>query len=73
MRRADVVVAGAGILGFWAASELGRFLTQDLSWRWTLYVNLVFAAIAVAGALIYMRSSMPSIRPRLGVIALSAD
>ena len=40
-------------------------LTQYLSWRWTLYVNLIFAAIAVAGALIYMRSNRPATRPRI--------
>ncbi len=30
---------------------LGGFLTTYASWRWTLLVNLVFAAIGVAGAL----------------------
>ncbi|MBE7187024.1 DHA2 family efflux MFS transporter permease subunit [Jatrophihabitans endophyticus] len=30
---------------------LGGFLTEYASWRWTLYVNLVFAAIAFIGAL----------------------
>ena len=44
---------------------LGGVLTQYLSWRWTLYVNLVFAVIAVAGALAYMRSSRPAHRPRM--------
>ena len=43
---------------------LGGLLTQYLSWRWTLYVNLLFAAIAVAGALAYMHTSPPGIRPR---------
>jgi MFS family permease len=46
---------------------LGGFLTQDLSWRWTLYVNLVFAAVALAGALVYMRGSTPARRPRIDV------
>jgi MFS family permease len=45
------VAAGGGAVGL----ILGGVLTQYLSWRWTLYVNLVFAAIAVAGALMYMR------------------
>ncbi len=38
---------------------LGGVLTQYFSWRWTLYVNLVFAAIALAGTLslmVHMRS-----------------
>src|ERR1700755_3689622 len=29
---------------------LGGFLTECLSWRWCLYVNVILAAIAVAGA-----------------------
>jgi EmrB/QacA subfamily drug resistance transporter len=55
------VAAGGGGVGL----ILGGVLTQYLSWRWTLYVNLVFAAIAVAGALAYMRSSRPASRPRM--------
>jgi EmrB/QacA subfamily drug resistance transporter len=55
------VAAGGGAVGL----ILGGVLTQYLSWRWTLYVNLVFAALAVAGALAYIRSSRPDIRPRM--------
>src|SRR6266853_3331621 len=40
------VAAGGGGVGL----ILGGVLTRYLSWRWTLYVNLVFAAVAVAGA-----------------------
>jgi EmrB/QacA subfamily drug resistance transporter len=29
---------------------LGGLLTEYLTWRWTLYVNLVFAALSLAGA-----------------------
>src|SRR5262249_17039943 len=29
---------------------LGGFLTEYLSWRWCLYVNVVLAGVAVAGA-----------------------
>lgn len=47
---------------------LGGFLTQDLSWRWTLYVNLVFAALAVAGALALIRETAPSARPRIDIL-----
>ena len=43
---------------------LGGVLTQYVSWRWTLYVNLVFAAIAVAGALAFMRD-LPASPPRM--------
>ncbi len=55
------VAAGGGGVGL----ILGGLLTQYLSWRWCLYVNLVFAAIAVAGALAYIRGSRPAIRPRM--------
>jgi EmrB/QacA subfamily drug resistance transporter len=55
------VAAGGGAVGL----ILGGVLTQYLSWRWTLYVNLVFAAIAVGGALIWIRTSRPDVRPRM--------
>ena len=55
------VAGGGGAVGL----ILGGVLTEYLSWRWTLYVNLVFAAIAVTGALVYMRGSRPAIRPRM--------
>src|SRR6202161_2728653 len=55
------VAVGGGAVGV----ILVGVLTQYLSWRWTLYVNLVFAAIAVAGALTYMRSNRPDTRPQI--------
>lgn len=33
---------------------LGGFLTQYLSWRWCLYVNLAFALPAAAGVLAFV-------------------
>ncbi len=33
---------------------VGGVLTQYLSWRWCLYVNVAFAAIAIAGALRFL-------------------
>ena len=50
--------AGVGLI-------LGGVLTQYLSWRYTLYVNLIFAAVAIAGALAWIRASRPATRPRL--------
>jgi EmrB/QacA subfamily drug resistance transporter len=55
------VAAGGGGIGL----ILGGLLTQYLSWRYCLYVNLVFAAIAVAGALAYIRTGRPAVRPRM--------
>jgi EmrB/QacA subfamily drug resistance transporter len=55
------VAAGGGAVGL----ILGGVLTEYLNWRWTLYVNLIFAAIAVAGALVYMHTPRPTERPRM--------
>jgi EmrB/QacA subfamily drug resistance transporter len=57
------VAAGGGAVGL----ILGGLLTEYLSWRWTLYVNLVFAGIAVAGALVYIPTRRPATRPRMDV------
>jgi EmrB/QacA subfamily drug resistance transporter len=60
--------AGVGLI-------LGGVLTQYLSWRYTLYVNVLFAAAAIAGALVYIRASRPVTRPRLdwpGTVLASA-
>jgi EmrB/QacA subfamily drug resistance transporter len=46
-------VAGSGAA---VGLLLGGILTQYLSWRWCLYVNLLFAAIAVFGALMLMEN-----------------
>jgi EmrB/QacA subfamily drug resistance transporter len=46
---------------------LGGALTQYLSWRWTLYVNLVFAGVAfTGGALLLKRQPSPG-KPRLDI------
>lgn len=46
---------------------LGGMLTEWLSWRWCLYVNLLFAAAAVAGAVALLPDSRGRQRPRLDV------
>jgi EmrB/QacA subfamily drug resistance transporter len=57
-------IAGAGgAIGL----LLGGALTEYLSWRWTLYVNLIFAGVAfTGGALLLTRQPSPA-RPRLDV------
>ena len=43
---------------------LGGVLTQFLSWRWCLYVNVLLALVAVGGALTFLRSQSrdPSVK-----------
>jgi EmrB/QacA subfamily drug resistance transporter len=55
------VAAGGGGIGL----ILGGLLTQYLSWRYCLYVNLVFAVIAVAGALAYIHTRRPAAGPQM--------
>src|SRR5215467_4277499 len=53
---------------------LGGVLTEYLSWRWCLYVNLVFAAVSGVGASVLLRRQTSPDRPRLdipGVLAVS--
>jgi len=44
------IAAAGGAVGL----LLGGALTEYLSWRWTLYVNLVFAGVALAGGLLLL-------------------
>ena len=62
-----------GIFGALAGSGsavgllLGGALTEYLSWRWCLYVNLAFAGLAVAGALALIHNARPAQRARVDV------
>lgn len=54
---------------------LGGVLTEYLSWRWTLYINLLFAGVAFTGAAMLLRRQVAGGRPRLdvpGALAVSA-
>ncbi len=54
---------------------LGGLLTQTLSWRYCMYVNLVFASVAVVGALVLVANVRPAVRPPLdvpGTLAVSS-
>jgi MFS family permease len=44
------IAGGGGAVGL----LLGGILTSYFSWRWCLYVNLFFAALAVVGALVFV-------------------
>jgi len=53
---------------------LGGMLTEYLSWRWTLYVNLVFAGAGFIGGALLLSRQQSTARPRLdipGVVLVS--
>jgi EmrB/QacA subfamily drug resistance transporter len=64
-----IAVAG-GAIGL----LLGGALTEYLSWRWTLYVNLLFAAVAFTGGALLLRRQPSPVKPKLdfpGVLLVS--
>ncbi len=67
------IAGGGGAVGL----VLGGVLTEYLSWRWCLYVNLFFAEIAAIGGMLLLRRQPRSgRRPRLdmpGVVLVSAS
>jgi EmrB/QacA subfamily drug resistance transporter len=46
---------------------LGGVLTQYLSWRWTLYVNLLFAVVAFAGGALLLQRQSSRVKPSLDI------
>ncbi len=46
---------------------LGGALTEYLSWRWTMYVNLIFAGVAFTGGTLLLGRQPSRIRPRLDI------
>lgn len=46
---------------------LGGVLTEYLDWRWCLYVNLIFAAVAMLGGARLLHGGRPADRPKLDV------
>jgi len=65
------IAAAGGAIGL----LLGGALTEYLSWRWTLYVNLIFAGAAFIGGAILLTRQSPQVKPRLdipGVLLVSS-
>ena len=57
------IAGGGGAIGL----ILGGVLTEYLSWRWCLYVNVAFAALALAGAIPLIRNQPRNPGARLDV------
>jgi EmrB/QacA subfamily drug resistance transporter len=61
------VAGGGGAVGL----VLGGILTEYLSWRWCLYVNLAFAAVAGFGGWRLMVNVKPATRPRIDFVGVA--
>ncbi len=57
------IAAAGGALGL----LLGGALTEYLSWRWTLYVNLIFAGVAFTGGALLLARQPSPVKPRLDI------
>jgi EmrB/QacA subfamily drug resistance transporter len=57
-----IAVGGAAI-----GLLLGGILTEYLSWRWCLYVNLVIAVPAALAAMALLHNQVPAVKPRLDI------
>ena len=65
------VAAGGSVVGL----LLGGALTEYLSWRWTLYINLVFAGVAFVGGALLLQRHPSLVKPKLdipGVVMVSS-
>ena len=66
------IVGAGGAIGL----VLGGILTEYLSWRWCLYVNLFFAGTAVTGGVLLLKQQRTRTRTRLdlpGVALVSSS
>jgi len=57
------IAAAGGAVGL----LLGGALTEYLSWRWTLYVNLIFAGVAFVGGLLLLERRPSPVKPKLDI------
>ena len=61
------IVGAGGLVGL----LLGGLLTEYLDWRWCLYVNLIFAGLGVAGAIILLTNQRAARIPRLDYLGVA--
>ena len=57
------IAGGGGAIGL----LLGGVLTEYLSWRWSMYVNLLFAIPVAIGAFILLTNQVAANRPRIDI------
>jgi EmrB/QacA subfamily drug resistance transporter len=57
------IAAAGGAVGL----LLGGALTEYLSWRWTLYVNLIFAGLAFVGGALLLKRQRSQTKPKLDI------
>ncbi len=57
-------IAGAGAS---VGLLLGGILTEYANWRWTLFVNLIFATIGIVGGMLLLTHSRAEHRPKLDI------
>ena len=57
------IAAAGGAVGL----LLGGALTEYLSWRWTLYVNLIFAGVAFVGGALLLKRHPSRVKPKLDI------
>ena len=69
------IYGGIAVAGGAVGLLLGGALTEFLSWRWTLYVNLIFAGVAFIGGALLLERQPSLAKPRLdipGVLLVSS-
>ncbi|MER5453066.1 MFS transporter [Streptomyces sp. NPDC002766] len=66
--RAFSVFGTVGGMGAALGLLLGGVLTQDLDWRWTLYVNFVLAAVTLAATLLVVPADRPARARRIDTL-----
>jgi MFS family permease len=66
--RAFSIFGAIGAAGAAVGLLLGGVLTENVSWRWTLFVNLGLAGVALAGAVAVIRRDRPRDREPLDLL-----